>query len=303
MDMEIDYITPDDLDCVYRVDRYSILDTTEKDFFTYEEIFMVCGDNSILRVIDTETGFMYIQMYDKSFYYRIGNDLGKTNELRKALMVYDYCVSQLRQIKNRKEALDSRFFALKSTLQVFIQQPSLGFEIDYFKFISKHEMHEMEKRCKYLAHAYELEWNGVVDMKTVKSFNSIPEIDHYAFQRGLFKYGEGFDKRIDDSCVYKMDFAAEDILSPVRKVDDELGRLKGKDGLTQEQLLQQNLENAPYIKAETEVQKLLYQCEEVVDKLEETTSKSKAKMLEKKHKRLTEKITNELPYVVFFPEL
>ena len=56
------------LDCCYRKDNYRIYDMVSKDIVNFSEYFMVAGDHCIIKVIDVDYAFVYVNIFNARLY-------------------------------------------------------------------------------------------------------------------------------------------------------------------------------------------------------------------------------------------
>ena len=123
----------DNLDYSYRIDEYNLVDTTqeEKETEKYSEFFVVAGEHSFIQIPNFDYGFCYVHIHGVTFAYSLGSDMQdfmmdyellqekrikQFNAFREQIMLYDYCLTELRKIKSIKEAVKSPLFEVKKKM-------------------------------------------------------------------------------------------------------------------------------------------------------------------------------------------
>jgi len=194
---------------VFRTDDY-VLGDTESDLdyknsiYDVSEMFVVCGDHSLLKIVNM--GFLKVCVAGFCFEIYLGDDLdfniNIVNEIQQAVMIYDYCVTELKKMGS-KEGAYSYLNEIKIAVEEFLHDDDAKFDINKppINKLSKSVIARLEKRCEYLVHAYDLEWRGVITLAQCKKFKSIEDLDNYIQENNLMEYGEGIDKRVHKVCL------------------------------------------------------------------------------------------------------
>ena len=90
--------------------------------------------------------------------------------------------------------------------------------------INKSLIAKLNLRCEYLSYAYGLEWDGIVNLETVRKFDKINDLEDYIDQYNLEDFPEDVDKNVDLWGFTEINNASGDLLCNIRKVENETER-------------------------------------------------------------------------------
>lgn len=276
------------LNCCYRKDNYRIYDLTTRDIVYFSEYFMVAGDHCIIKVIDVDYAFVFANIFDTQLYRtKISleelSSYDALNSIFEHFMAYDYLLTQLKKMSPR-EARNSPLKDLKMRVETAIDTGC--FDIDDIQtFLGKDNYKKAHDRCQYLAHAYDLEWKGIIDLDVCKRFDNIEELDAFVDENDLTNNPIGKNKQKDVLAINYVDYQNYDMLNRVRENGDELSYYT-RHGLTLKQGKALKIAN---IKSLQNIKKA-YKLAQIVEKYDE-------KMFFAKDEKEAEKIKNkELKY-------
>ena len=283
----------------YRVDKYSIADIDTNEIERLAEFFVVTGDNSCIRVIDYDAGLVQVCMYGSEYF--CGSDLYEPAEyiniLHDLMMIYDYCLTELRKLP-LKEAVNTDWFECKNAIDKILTSG----QAQPFSFpLEKHK--ELQKRCDYLAHAYELEWKGIISLDTCKKFSTIEELDKYVKENNLTlpENRESEDKRVY-ALVRNRISEDSDPLENIRDIDDELYRYRISKAPGLKELKALELADARYMKEFVKVLKIQQQAKRVYSKIPYSRNDAQFKKLVNTSQKLEKKMEENSAHVMFLKD-
>ncbi len=282
----------------YRVDEYIVSDpdVEPRRIDKFKEYFLVAGEHSLIRVIDWENAYCYIEVFNKTFFTILDLEYSIYSicDLRKMVMTYDYILTELRKI-DKEEVLNSRLLSLKMKAERALESGIYEGDNIYDK-IPRKAMEEIDERAQYLAYAYKLEWDGVIGLGECKKFDSISDLDEFVEENDLKNCPEGVDKKIR-KCLFASinDSGLEDPLEFIRPIRPQLWRYN--NGILKDKKLLK-LEKS-YSKSEIRAEKLYNRMVGLSEKLEEENKKTNVKKLQEKLVKFSEKITKETAQIVF----
>ncbi len=292
-------MTKQSLKHCYRVDRYSIADIDTNEVERLAEYFIVTGDNSCIRVIDYDTAAVKISVYGNSCFsdYETYYPAEYINTLHDLIMIYDYCITELRKMP-LKEAHKSELFYFKKEIDKMLvsgQIYSIGFPVD--------KKMELQQRCNYLAHAYELEWNGTISIGTCRNFSKIEDLDRYVEQNKLTlpENKESKDKRVF-ALVRNRISTDFDPLENVREIGDDLFRYKIGMAPGIKEIRAIELADAKYMKEYVRVLKMDKKVQKLNDKIPFSRSKAQLQKLVDKSQKLEDKIEKDSAHIMFLKD-
>ena len=213
------------LDCCYRKDNYRIYDMVSKDIVNFSEYFMVAGDHCIIKVIDVDYAFVYVNIFNARLYRtKISledvSPYDALNSMFDHFMAYDYLITQLKKM-SPKEAKNSPLKELKSRVETAIDTGDFD-EENICGLLGMKTYQEAKAHCQYLAYAYDLEWRGVIDLDTCKKFDNIEELDKFVVENDLINKPMGKSKQKDVLAFNFVDYQNYDRLNRVRENGDML---------------------------------------------------------------------------------
>ena len=282
----------------YRVDRYSIADIDTNEIERLAEYFIVTGDNSCIRVIDYDTGLVKISVFGNDYFCSTDYEPAEfLDALHDTIMIYDYCLTDLRKLPI-KEAVKSNWFAYKKCVDKMLSSGQM-FNLDF----PLEKKRELQQRCNYLAHAYELEWNGVISLDTCKKFSTITDLDEYVEKNNLklAENKESDDKRIN-ALVRNRISTDEDPLEYIRDIDDTLYRYRISKTPNLKELKALELADAKYMKEYVKVLKMDQQIQKVYQKIPFSKTKEQLQKLVNTSEKLEKKIEEQSAHVMFLKD-
>lgn len=221
------------LDYCFRVDTYEVANA-ENDYQREEisEFFMIGGKHSILQVANFDVGFCYAHVYEKTFKVYASDEgfeqdmeLGQftlqacknINKLRELLMLYDYCLTELRRLPEEK-AQRSRLCMLKSALETKFRYPNTPIEAH---IIPPKAIENWHKACEYLAYACDLEERGIISQDIIGEFKNIAQLNKYIADNDLLQNPtrEAMPSAKIACILPYLDYEADDLLQNVRVAD------------------------------------------------------------------------------------
>ncbi|MBP3432051.1 MAG: hypothetical protein J6K39_04285 [Clostridia bacterium] len=282
---------------VYRVDKYKIYDTDLKEKLEFEEYFMVCGDHSIIRIVDIDQGNCTLHVYNRTAFQRLpcfyDEIIDEINNMYNVVQAYDYVVTELRRLPT-KEAAKSPLIEIKAEIEDCFYTGDYNKEINLPRDVKR----KLDERCEYLRYAYELEWKGIISMNTVRAFESIKKLDEYIENRDLKNNPEGEDKSIHQLCINKTK-ADFDPLCNIRKLLNPLIRYNGCEA-SLKQGKAMRLAEAQTLKEENCAFKLAHKIANLEDKAMMAKSGKHVSKLQIKADKMRDKLKEKTSHIVFF---
>ena len=213
------------LDCCYRKDNYKVYDITTKGIFDFSEYFMVAGDHCIIKVIDVDYAFVYVNIFNARLYRtKISPEdvspYDALNSIFDHFMAYDYLLTQLKKM-SPKEARNSPLKELKSKIETAIDTGNFDIE-NISGLLGTKTYQQVKARCQYLAYAYDLEWRGVIDLDTCKKFDNIEELDKFIVKNDFINNPMDKSKQKNVLAFNFVDQQNYDMLNKVRENGDML---------------------------------------------------------------------------------
>lgn len=290
------------LDCCYRKDNYRIYDMVSKDIVNFSEYFMVAGDHCIIKVIDVDYAFVYVNIFNARLYRtKISledvSPYDALNSMFDHFMAYDYLITQLKKM-SPKEAKNSPLKELKSRVETAIDTGDFD-EEDICGLLGMKTYQEAKAHCQYLAYAYDLEWRGVIDLDTCKKFDNIEELDKFVVENDLINKPMGKSKQKDVLAFNFVDYQNYDRLNRVRENGDMLSYYT-RHGLTLKDAKALRLAD---VKSIQNIKKA-YRFAQIVGKYDEkmffAKSEKEAEKIKNKEIKYVEKVKDVTAQDVFF---
>lgn len=290
------------LDCCYRKDNYRIYDIVSKDIVNFSEYFMVAGDHCIIKVIDVDYAFVYVNIFNARLYRtKISledvSSYDALNSIFDHFMAYDYLITQLKKM-SPKEAKNSPLKELKSIVETAIDTGNFDVE-NICGLLGMKTYQEAKAHCQYLAYAYDLEWRGVIDLDTCKKFDNIEELDKFVVENDLINKPMGKSKQKDVLAFNFVDYQNYDRLNRVRENGDMLSYYT-RYGLTLKDAKALRLAD---VKSLQNIKKA-YRFAQIVEKYDEkmffAKSEKEAEKIKNKEIKYVEKVKDVTAQDVFF---
>lgn len=290
------------LDCCYRKDNYRIYDMGSKDIVNFSEYFMVAGDHCIIKVIDVDYAFVYVNIFNARLYRtKISledvSPYDALNSIFDHFMAYDYLITQLKKM-SPKEAKNSPLKELKSIVETAIDTGNFDVE-NICGLLGMKTYQEAKAHCQYLAYAYDLEWRGVIDLDTCKKFDNIEELDKFVVENDLINKPMGKSKQKDVLAFNFVDYQNYDRLNRVRENGDMLSYYT-RYGLTLKDAKALRLAD---VKSLQNIKKA-YRFAQIVEKYDEkmffAKSEKEAEKIKNKEIKYVEKVKDVTAQDVFF---
>ena len=163
---------------------------------------------------------------------------------------------------------------------------------------------ELQARCDYLAHAYELEWKGVVSLNTCRQFSTIEELDAYVKEKNLTLPG---NKETDDKRVFKLVrdrvSTEDDPLENIRDVDEDvLYRYRISKAPTLKDLKALEMADAKYMKEFVKLLKLSQQAKKFYQKIPYSRNDAQVNKAYGKIAKIEENIEKNSAHVMFLKD-
>lgn len=295
----------------FRSDSYILGNKDTHEIDEHVEYFITTGDNSMIRIVDFYEGSCLIQLnqYVIEVNLHTEGDLMKPhdeliscyNRLHDMVMVYDYCLTELRKMSQR-QAKKSPLFEVKTEIEDRIAQR-------YWRMptqVKKDVISKLQKRCDFLSYAFDLERRGVVDFNKIEisKFKNLKQLQDYVVANNLEKNKMGKDKSVVVRAFGEICQWSADPLTEIRELSDELlfyrihlagPKLKGEKVLRlTEKKFDKELDKAcQYLRERRKVQRKL---------MFDDNSAKKSKSLAAKEERLTKKIENASTHNVMLTE-
>lgn len=290
------------LDCCYRKDNYRIYDMVSKDIVYFSEYFMVAGDHCIIKVIDVDYAFVYVNIFNARLYRtKISledvSPYDALNSIFDHFMAYDYLLTQLKKM-SPKEAKNSPLKELKSRVETAIDTGNFDIE-NISGLLGTKTYQKVKSHCQYLAHAYDLEWRGVIDLDTCKKFDNIEELDKIIVKNDFINKPMGKTKQKDVLAFNFVDYQNYDRLNRVRENGDMLSYYT-RHGLTLKDAKALRLAD---VKSLQNIKKA-YRFAQIVEKYDEkmffAKSEKEAEKIKNKEIKYVEKVKDVTAQDVFF---
>ncbi len=285
----------------YRTDNFNVSDPRFeiRVIDRFKEYFLVAGEHSSVRVLDLDLACCFVEIFDKAYYMQFDPDdpIGSIAKARDLIMVYDYVVTELRKL-DKKETKNSPLFEIKTN----IEEQLLSGEVsrNVYDDISREIFKKLDNRAQYLAHAYKLEWDGVISLETCKKFDNIADLDAYIKEKDLIHNTQSVKKRVNQYSIAYIDYDdmdVGDLLKNVRPLRPEFERYYKYGILKNEKLLR--LEQG-YAKSEEQADKLHKRVERLILRMNQVPEKSKtAERLRREAEAATEKMNRVASQIVY----